>query len=346
MRCRRLPRIEAARCAPLKEPSPLSPTFRPAVLLTHAALSASLPVRRRCRPSSKLAPDTRHDALSRPNCPLYPHLSFCSQSLRKGVTFTPYPYLLTVRILVISDIHGNIEALEACLAAVSHYDRVFNLGDIVGYGASPNEVVARSRELGGIFVRGNHDKACSGISNTDDFNHIAALAAYWTKQKLTPENLEWVKALPHGPIKPDKISDVQCVHGSPLDEDEYIIVVRDAYEPMTGTSASLTFFGHTHIQGGFAVDGEEWLTLRPVYETDEQTTTFEFQLKPNAKYLINPGSVGQPRDGDWRAACAVFDTSDYKIIFHRVVYDVAGAQKRIYDAGLPDRLAIRLKDGR
>ncbi len=251
-----------------------------------------------------------------------------------------------MRILVISDIHGNLEALEACLAAVSTYDRVFNLGDIVGYGANPNEVVARSRELGGLFVRGNHDKACSGVSSTDDFNHIAALAAFWTKQKLTPENLEWVKALPFGPIKPEKIGDVQCVHGSPLDEDEYIIIIRDAYLPMTETDVSLTFFGHTHIQGGFAVDGEEWLTLRPVYATTDQTESFDFQLKTGAKYLINPGSVGQPRDGDWRAACAVFDTSDYKITFHRVLYDVAQAQKKIYDAGLPDRLATRLSDGR
>ena len=251
-----------------------------------------------------------------------------------------------MRILVISDIHGNMEALDACLAAVGSYDRVFNLGDIVGYGASPNEVVARSRELGGVFVRGNHDKACSGVSSTDDFNHIAAVAAYWTKQKLTPENLEWVKALPVGPIKPEKIGDVQCVHGSPLDEDEYIIVVRDAYQPMTDSDTSLTFFGHTHIQGGFAVDGEEWLTLRPVYKTTDKTESFDFQMKTGARYLINPGSVGQPRDGDWRSACAVFDTSDYKITFHRVLYDVAQAQKRIYDAGLPDRLATRLSDGR
>ena len=97
-----------------------------------------------------------------------------------------------MRILVISDIHGNLEGLDACLAAArtaGGYDRVFNLGDIVGYGASPNEVVARSRELGGVYVRGNHDKACSGITDAEDFNHIAALAAFWTKQKLNPENI-------------------------------------------------------------------------------------------------------------------------------------------------------------
>src|SRR5437899_12335417 len=117
-----------------------------------------------------------------------------------------------MRILVISDIHGNLEGLETCLAAASaaKYDRVFNLGDVVGYGASPNEVVNKSRELGGIFVRGNHDKAASGITNAEDFNHIAAMAAYWTRDNLTPENLAWVKALPQGPITSDGVAAVQC----------------------------------------------------------------------------------------------------------------------------------------
>ncbi|MCU1283895.1 MAG: metallophosphoesterase [Acidobacteriales bacterium] len=253
-----------------------------------------------------------------------------------------------MRILVISDIHGNIEALEASLAAAdaAKYDRVFNLGDVVGYGASPNEVVNKSRELGGIFVRGNHDKAASGITNAEDFNHIAALAAYWTRDNLTPENLMWVRNLPQGPIKSDGVENVQCVHGSPLDEDEYIIVVRDSYEPLMETTAALTFFGHTHIQGGFAVDGEEWMTLRPIYESDDKAEQFVFPMKKSAKYLINPGSVGQPRDGDWRAACAIFDTDAHSITFLRTPYDVASAQKKIYDAGLPDRLATRLTDGR
>jgi predicted phosphodiesterase len=253
-----------------------------------------------------------------------------------------------MRILVISDIHGNLEALETCLAVAKDagYDRVFNLGDVVGYGASPNEVVNRSRELGGIFVRGNHDKACSGITNAEDFNHIAALAAHWTKNQLTPDNLEWVRQLPKGPLTSEAVADVQCVHGSPLDEDEYIIVVRDSYEPLMEAETSLTFFGHTHIQGGFAVDGEEWATLRPIYESEDKAEKFEFQLKKGAKYLINPGSVGQPRDGDWRAAFAIYDTDANSIIFYRIPYDVAGTQKRIYDAGLPDRLATRLTEGR
>lgn len=254
-----------------------------------------------------------------------------------------------MRILVVSDIHGNLEGLEACLAAARSaggYDRVFNLGDIVGYGANPNEVVARSRDLGGVYVRGNHDKACSGITDAEDFNHIAALAAFWTKQKLTPENLEWVRTLPQGPISSDTVAGVQCVHGSPIHEDEYIIVVRDAYEPLTETEAILTFFGHTHIQGGFAVDGEEWLTLRPIYKTSDDAEMFTFPMKKTAKYLINPGSAGQPRDGDWRAACCIFDTEKHQIQFLRIPYDVKTTQKKIMDANLPDRLASRLSEGR
>ncbi|HUS18122.1 MAG TPA: metallophosphoesterase family protein [Terriglobales bacterium] len=251
-----------------------------------------------------------------------------------------------MKILVISDIHANLEAFEACLAAAPAYDRVFNLGDVVGYGASPNEVVNKSRDLKGVLVRGNHDKACSGITNAEDFNHIAALASHWTKQTLTPENLEWVKVLPQGPIRPEDLGDVQCVHGSPLDEDEYIIVIRDAYEPLLETPAALTFFGHTHIQGGFSAEDDEWATLRPIYDSDNELETFVFQMSKTAKYLINPGSVGQPRDGDWRAAFCVFDSDAWNITFYRVPYNLEGAQRRIYEAGLPDRLATRLQEGR
>ena len=208
-------------------------------------------------------------------------------------------------------------------------------------------MVERSRALGGLFVRGNHDKACSGISDAEDFNHIAALAAYWTRQKLNQENLEWVRALPQGPITPDGLEHVQCVHGSPLDEDEYIIIVRDAYEPLMNTQSLLTFFGHTHIQGGFSAnEKDEWSTLRPGYETKDQAESCVLELTGMTKYLINPGSVGQPRDGDWRAAFAMYDTVANAITFHRVPYDLQSAQKKIYAANLPDRLATRLSEGR
>jgi predicted phosphodiesterase len=265
-----------------------------------------------------------------------------------------------VRILFITDIHSNLEGLEACLAAVPQHDMVVNLGDIVGYGGSPNEVTERSRAICNVFVRGNHDKACTGISGVEDFNPIAGMAALWTRQTLTPENLEWLKALPQGPVQLDNLfavagesagngntpPKVQCVHGSPLDEDEYIIVMRDAYMPLMTTDAAVTFFGHTHIQGGFCVHGEQWDTLRPMYRSKSDVEQVSLDLRRDGKYLLNPGSVGQPRDGDWRAGCALFDSENYKITFYRVPYNLEKAQKTILDAKLPDRLALRLADGR
>ncbi len=136
-----------------------------------------------------------------------------------------------VRILLISDIHSNLEALEACLAAAPAYDLVVNLGDTVGYGANPNEVIARCRALGKIFVRGNHDKAVSGLMDLAEFNAAAGLATLWTRDQLTPENLEWLRSLPQGPLHIDQLPGVQFVHGSALDEDEYLVSVRDAIEP-------------------------------------------------------------------------------------------------------------------
>jgi predicted phosphodiesterase len=148
-----------------------------------------------------------------------------------------------VRILLLSDIHANLEALDACLAAAPSFDVIVNLGDIVGYGASPNEVTNRSRELGKVFVRGNHDKAATGVMNLEDFNPMAATAALWTRNALTPENLEWLRALPHGPVSLPGFPAVQLVHGSPNDEDEYVVSLGDALAPLITLTMPLTFFG-------------------------------------------------------------------------------------------------------
>src|SRR5438067_4019934 len=206
-----------------------------------------------------------------------------------------------MRILLLSDIHSNLEALESCLAAAPAHDLVVNLGDIVGYGASPNEVIARSRELGKLIVRGNHDKAACGLMEVTDFNPVAGMAALWTREHLTPENLEWLRQLPQGPIRVDEALDAQFVHGSPIDEDEYLVTLRDAQEPLTYSSVALTFFGHTHIQGGFSKNDEKHL-VQPIYKCGDGREVCEFPLQREDQYLINPGSVGQPRDGDWRAA--------------------------------------------
>ena len=251
-----------------------------------------------------------------------------------------------MRILLLSDIHANLEALDASLAAAPSFDEVVNLGDIVGYGASPNEVAERSRNLGKIFVRGNHDKAATGVMDLDDFNPMAAAAAIWTRNELMAENLDWLRGLPHGPVSLPDFPQVQLVHGSPNDEDEYVVSLGDALAPLITLTIPLTFFGHTHLQGGFFANGSVADGFRPEYRTVGQPESVPLQLKPATRYLINPGSVGQPRDGDWRAAFALFDTDEQVVHFHRTPYNLKAAQDRIFAAKLPPRLATRLAAGR
>ena len=251
-----------------------------------------------------------------------------------------------MRILLLSDIHSNLEALQACLAAAPPHDAVVNLGDIVGYGASPNEVTGCVRQLGGTFVRGNHDKVVAGLEDAESFNPVAGLAALWNREHLTSENLDWLRALPQGPVFMDEIPAVQFVHGAPHDEDQYVVTIQEALAPLIESNPSVTFFGHTHIQGAFLLRGEVAETAHPEYTSIGQNDTSVFQLDTGASYMINPGSVGQPRDGDWRAAFAVFDSDRRIVTFCRAPYDLRSAQERIFAANLPQRLATRLAAGR
>ncbi|HTM36822.1 MAG TPA: metallophosphoesterase family protein [Terriglobales bacterium] len=251
-----------------------------------------------------------------------------------------------MRILLLSDIHSNLEALEACLAAAPDHNRVFNLGDVVGYGASPNEVTFRARSLGEVFVRGNHDKAVSGIDNIESFNPVAGLAALWNRDHLDAGNLAWLRDLPHGPVRLPELPDVQLVHGSPEDEDRYVVNVQDALGPLAATDVPITFFGHTHIQGLFRLHAGVVEAIYPEYQSLAKAESWSLDLESGSSYMINPGSVGQPRDGDWRAGFGVFDTETRTMSFCRTPYNLRSAQERIFSANLPPRLGTRLAAGR
>ena len=252
---------------------------------------------------------------------------------------------LPMRALILSDIHANLAALEAVLAAAPEHDVVWNLGDIVGYGGSPNEVIERVRDLGTVFVRGNHDRVCSGLTALGEFNAVAARAARWTQAVLKPANAQWLKGLAHGPIRPDGPM-VSCMHGSLVDEDQYMFSMRDAWQPLRDSVTHLNFFGHTHMQGGFAASGDSLFKVQPQYTSRDKGEAFEVKLTDEGRYMLNPGSVGQPRDFDWRAAFAIYDNMRQTVSFYRVPYDVRAAQLSIMRAGLPDRLAERLREGR
>lgn len=251
-----------------------------------------------------------------------------------------------MRILLLSDIHSNLEALEACLAAAPATDATVNLGDIVGYGASPNEVTERVRGLGGIVVRGNHDKVVAGIDSVENFNPVAAVAAMWNREQLNSERLSWLRDLPKGPIAMNELAGVQYVHGAPDDEDRYVVTAGDAASELVKPGDAITFFGHTHIQGAFQLQGDVVREVHPAYETVAKQETWELPVNEGQTYMINPGSIGQPRDGDWRAAFAVFDSAQRTVTFFRVPYEVRLAQEKILAAHLPPRLATRLAAGR
>jgi diadenosine tetraphosphatase ApaH/serine/threonine PP2A family protein phosphatase len=247
-----------------------------------------------------------------------------------------------VRYLILSDIHANLDALDAVLAAAPRetWDRVVVLGDLVGYGADPNAVVDRVRALDPLAViRGNHDKACCGIEDASNFNHVARIAASWTEDHLTPENRNYLRDLPAGPVVID--DRVEICHGSPFDEDHYIFDAEDARRALEAGDRQLCLFGHTHLPVVFRRAGNTYDGFLP--EGDADTT---IALQDGVRYVVNPGSVGQPRDGDPRAGFAIYDTEGPTLTLRRIPYAVDAAQRRILGAGLPASLANRLAVGR
>jgi len=245
-----------------------------------------------------------------------------------------------MRYLVFTDIHGNMEAFHAVLkfAQKKRIDHYICLGDLVGYGASPNEVVQKLLTLKPIsLVRGNHDKAVCGLDSVQTFNPIAAAAIYWTKNRITKKHFDFLYRLSQSPeIVQETIT---ICHGAPFDEDYYIFGEFDAAEAFSYFQTPICFFGHTHFPFVYTEKDQT------VEGTFLEGNSNQVKLEKGVRYLINPGSVGQPRDRNPLAACAIYDSDTRIVKFHRVEYDIEGAQKKILEQDLPTALAERLSLG-
>jgi diadenosine tetraphosphatase ApaH/serine/threonine PP2A family protein phosphatase len=247
-----------------------------------------------------------------------------------------------MRYLILTDIHANLEALDACVsdATARGFDDTLVLGDLVGYGADPNAVVARVQALKPrAVVRGNHDKVACGLEQAEGFNPVAKNAARWTLETLTAEYRDWLAALPEGPHIVDDL--VEICHGSPFDEDAYIFDELDAVRALKTSTRQLCLFGHTHYPMTFELSEDALDSIGPAAASEAA-----IELVDRRKYLVNPGSVGQPRDGDPRAAYAIVDVDHRRVELFRLKYPVEQAQAKVIKAGLPEVLAQRLAIGR
>jgi predicted phosphodiesterase len=246
-----------------------------------------------------------------------------------------------MRYLILTDIHANLEGLQTCLqdARARGYDEALVLGDIVGYGPDPNGVVDIIRDLKPkAIVRGNHDKVALGMNQAEGFHAAARAAAHWMLESLTRENREWLVALPMGPTIID--GELEICHGAPFDEDAYIFDELDARHAFEAATAPVCFYGHTHFAVVFRMIKD---LLEIVSPADGETA---LAIEPGARYLVNPGSVGQPRDGDPRAAYAIYDVPAKRLDLIRLPYPLEVTQEKMLKVGLPDPLARRLALGR
>jgi diadenosine tetraphosphatase ApaH/serine/threonine PP2A family protein phosphatase len=247
-----------------------------------------------------------------------------------------------LRYFVLSDIHANLEALDAVLEAGRKlaYDKMLVLGDLVGYGADPNKVIDRIREVQpDALIRGNHDKVGSGIESPEGFNAVARSAIRWTYDALSEDNRAWLAALPAGPVVVDEL--IEICHGTPFDEDAYVFDDLDALRAIHASRRPLCLFGHTHVQVGYCLDDDRFTLTTP-----DERRPHTISITDGERHLINPGSVGQPRDGDPRAGYALVDTKLFEVTIYRLEYPIAKAQTRILEEGLPEVLAQRLALGR
>lgn len=244
-----------------------------------------------------------------------------------------------MRYLIFSDIHSNLEAFEKLLSLkiTKSIDKFLFLGDLVGYGADPNDTISLFRKMDNTYsIRGNHDKVISNLESSSLFNPVAAFSAEWSKVKLSEENREFLKDLDKGPVIVDHF--LTICHGSTFDEDYYVFSVFEAVESLKFMKTSIGFFGHTHFPVIYFQRNNK-LNAIPL-NSDKK-----IKLDPNTRYLINPGSIGQPRDKNPRSSFIVYDSDKREIIFSRFEYNIKRAQKKIRAAGLPELLASRLESG-
>ncbi len=237
-----------------------------------------------------------------------------------------------MRYAIISDIHSNLEALEACLQVIDaeKVDAIACLGDLVGYGANPNEVVDLVRARADHVVIGNHDCAAIGTTETDYFNPDARAAVLWTRDVLRPDNAEYLKGLPYTLA----IGDIRFVHSSPSAPEDWLYVfnLREAIREFNAFTERICFVGHSHFPGFFLENGGAHLQKAPPVAV----------LGAGERLLVNVGSVGQPRDGDPRAAFALFDVESGRVEIRRIFYDVEQVRSRILEVALPQSAAERL----
>jgi diadenosine tetraphosphatase ApaH/serine/threonine PP2A family protein phosphatase len=242
-----------------------------------------------------------------------------------------------MRIVILSDIHSNFVALEAVLNALPEHDKLWCLGDTIGYGPDPNLCLATIRERAEHALTGNHDLACLGTIPLSDFNSLARKANLWNNQQLEPELRDFLQALPP---RLNVSPDITLAHGSPRDPIwEYILDPVAAIQNLAHFDTPVCCVGHSHVSLVFALPTDGRGEFRPPEENET------VQLKAETRYIFNPGSVGQPRDGDPRAAYAILDDEAKTFSFHRVPYDIKETQRRMHAAGLPRMLADRLAYG-
>ena len=239
-----------------------------------------------------------------------------------------------MRYAILSDIHSNIEALEAVLEDITgqQIDDLLCLGDLVGYGANPNECVERISSLISHVVAGNHDSAVIGRTDVSVFNPRARRAVAWTAEALAAEHAAYLSRLPYT----DRVEDVLLVHATPSEPAawNYLLSTQETRAEFETFSESICFIGHSHQPLFFSADG-----------APRSRRTDRLQCDPEERYIINVGSIGQPRDGDPRSCYAVFDSERRTVQLRRVAYDIKNAQRKILKAGLPPVLAARLSRG-